>query len=104
MAKAREFWQALVGFAPHKVGEYYSEFKMDNINLGFVLNDMDDKFEGANCVPVFEFADDDLPRYIERAKELKAKIIVDGLNNPHLMSMVMADPWGNEFELSKFHD
>ena len=104
MDKAVAFWQPLLGLSPVKAGTKYSEFRVDNINLGLVLNDFGDKFEGANCVPVFEFADDELPAYIEKAKSLGGTVILDGLSDPHLLSIIVADPWGNEFELSKFHD
>ncbi len=76
---------------------------MENINLGFVLNDFNDKFQGSNCVPVFEFADAELQMYIDKLTKLGGIIILDGLEDPHLLSVVASDPWGNEFELSKFH-
>lgn len=103
MDAAVSFWKALLELTPTKSGPKYSEFRLDNINLGIVLNDFGDKFQGANCVPVFEFADDELDGYIERFTKLGGTIILDGLKNPHLLSLVVADPWGNEFELSKFH-
>lgn len=53
---------------------------------------------------MFEFEDAILPEYIERAKKLGAEIIIDGLSDPNLQSVVMRDPFGHEFELSKFHD
>ncbi len=42
--------------------------------------------------------------YIEKAKGLSSSVILDGLTNPNLWSIVFANPWGKEFELSKFHD
>lgn len=102
--KARLYWQALLKLDPVKSTAKYCEFRVENINLGLVLNDFGDKFEGANCVPVFEFSDAELSGYTERAKSLGSTVILDGLDDPHLLSVIFADPWGNEFELSKFHD
>lgn len=104
MPESVRLWKALLEDEPVKTGEKYSEFRLENINLGLVLNDFGDRFEGANCVPVFEFADDELPVYIKRAKSLNCTVILDGLTNPNLRSIVFADPWGNEFEFSRFHD
>ncbi len=103
MQAAINFWSSLLELNPRKSGPKYSEFAASNINLGLVLNDFGDKFQGANCVPVFEFADDELDSYIRKAKNLGGQVIVDGLNDPNLLSIVFADPCGNEFELSKFH-
>lgn len=104
MEAARTFWQALLNLTPHKIGARYSEFKLANINLGLLFNEMNDQWTGTNCVPVFEFADQELPYYVELAKSLGANVVFDGLDNPHIQSIVMADLWGNEFELSRFHD
>ncbi|HEY9682056.1 MAG TPA: hypothetical protein V6C86_10800 [Oculatellaceae cyanobacterium] len=104
MSQSVQLWKSLLELEPVKFGEKYSEFRLENINLGFVLNDFGDKFAGSNCVPVFEFADDELPPYIERAKSLNCSVLLDGLTNPNLRSIVFADPWGNEFEFSRFHD
>jgi len=103
MEDAVSFWQAFLELPPTKCSPKYSEFRLDNINLGFVLNDFGDGFQGSNCVPVFEFADADLKAYIDRFTKLGGTVILDGLENPDLLSLVVEDPWGNEFELSKFH-
>jgi predicted enzyme related to lactoylglutathione lyase len=104
MSKAVDFWQQLLDVKPHKTFSEWHEFMVKNLRLGLLLAEPDDKYSGSNCVPVFEFSDDELTRYIERAKVLGAKVIVDGLNDPNLLSIVFSDPFGNEFELSKFHD
>jgi predicted enzyme related to lactoylglutathione lyase len=101
---ATRFWQSILGVAPHKNSDQWREFWCGNIRLGLILNDFGDSFAGSNCVPVFEFADSDLPAYIERAKSAGAKVILEGLNDPNLLSLVLSDPFGNEFEFSKFHD
>jgi len=78
-------------------------FMTENIRLGLLLNDFNDKYTGSNCVPVFELPDDEVMQYVDRAKQLGATVIEDGLNDPELLSVVFADPFGNEFEVSKFH-
>ncbi len=104
MDKAVSFWQTILEVEPHKTGPKWHEFMVGQLRLGLLLNDFDDKFQGSNCVPVFEFADEELPAYIDRAKQAGAKVLVDGLEDPNLKSIVFQDPWGNEFELSRFHD
>jgi catechol 2,3-dioxygenase-like lactoylglutathione lyase family enzyme len=104
MEKAVEFWKGFLGVEPHKKFDEWHEFMAGNVRLGLLLNDFDDKFSGCNCVPVFEFADEELGTYIERAKKLGATVVQDGLDDPNLLSVVFKDPFGNEFEASKFHD
>ena len=104
MERAVEFWQGLLGIKPHKSSPTWHEFLVGSLRLGLLLNDFDDQCKGSNCVPVWEFSDEELPAYIERAKSLGAKVLVDGLTDANLKSFVFADPFGNEFELSRFHD
>lgn len=104
MKKAVKFWSSLLGMKPHKKFAQWHEFMVGNVRLGLLLNDFGDKFSGCNCVPVFEFSDKQLTKYIERAKKSGAKIVVDGLDDPDLKSVVFSDPFGNQFEMSKFHD
>jgi len=104
MPKAVAFWQSFLGIAPHKMFAGWHEFMTDNIRLGLLLNDFNDKYTGSNCVPVFELPDNQVMEYVDRAKSLGAKVIEDGLNDPELLSVVFSDPFGNEFEVSKFHD
>ena len=96
------FWNALLKTARHKNFADWKEIWCGNIRLGFLK--LDEKNNGSNCVPVFECDDTDLNQYIERAIKLGATMIEDGRSNPKLLSAVMRDPFGNEFELSKFHD
>jgi hypothetical protein len=49
--------------------------------------------------PGFELAPTELAASIERAKSLGATIVLDGLANPQMNSIVMAAPSGHEFEL-----
>ena len=101
---AAAFWEELLQTKPHKYFERWAEFWCGNIRLGLLLNDFNDTFQGSGCVPVFELEDDVLALYITRAKKLGAKVVLDGLDNPQLKSIVFRDPFGHEFELSKFHD
>ncbi len=103
MAKAARFWKEFIGTKPIKASDRYHEWRIQELNFGLVLNDFDDKWTGANCVPVFEFADDEVLAWVNKAKSLGAKVILEALDNPELLSVIMSDPWGNEFELSKFH-
>ncbi len=104
MDTAVAFWGALLGVKAHKTSPSWHEFMSGTLRIGLLLNDFEETASGANCVPVFECADDELEIYIRRAKKLGAKVIVDGLLDPKLLSVVFADPFGNEFEISKFHD
>lgn len=104
MPKAVAFWQGLLRIEPHKRYPEWHEFMVGTLRLGLWLNDCGDSYTGSNCVPVWEFDDAVLPQYIERAKSLGATVVVDGLDNPKLKSVVFRDPFGNEFELSRFHD
>jgi catechol 2,3-dioxygenase-like lactoylglutathione lyase family enzyme len=102
-AKACDFWSTLLLTAPHKDFDSWKEINCGNIRLGFLQNP-GDVVTGSSCVPVFEFSDDALPAYIERARALGAQVVVDGLNDPHMKSIAFRDPFGHEFELSRFHD
>jgi len=104
MEKSRRFWQTFLGMEPVKSSGRYSEFKVGNINLGLVLNDFGAQFSGANCTPVFEFDDSDVLSFIERAKALGAEVLLDALHDDAIKGVVFRDPFGNEFEVTRFHD
>lgn len=42
---------------------------------------------------------DTLNKYIERAKELGARVVADNFKDPDLNSIVLADPYENKFEI-----
>jgi predicted enzyme related to lactoylglutathione lyase len=102
MKKAVEFWEQFLGIKPHKTFDEWHEFMLENIRLGLLLH-TEDKTKGSNCVPVFEFKDEEVLSYVEKAKRLGATEIFNGLEDPDILSITFADPWGNEFEVSKFH-
>ena len=101
---AAQFWEDLLQIKPHKYFDRWAEFWCGNIRLGLLLNDFNDEFQGSGCVPVFEFEDGVLQEYIKRAKKLGATVVIDGLDNPNMKSIAFRDPFGHEFELSRFHD
>ncbi len=104
MKKAVKFWKSLLGIKLNKESKKWCEFKIKDVRFGLLLNDFGDKYSGSNCVPVFEFDDNEIHKYIEKAKKLGAKVIVDGLKDKSLKGVVFSDPFGNEFEICKFHD
>jgi predicted enzyme related to lactoylglutathione lyase len=104
MQKAVAFWKGFLRIEPHKTSDSWHEFMIGELRLGILLAESSDRYSGSNCVPVFEFADDEVGIFIDKAKRLGATVIIDGMNDPNLLSVVFEDPSGNEFEVSKFHD
>lgn len=104
MDQAKKFYSEFLEMEPVKEGNVWCEFKLNNINFGLRLNDFGDKWEGANFVPVFEFMESEVFKYITLAKKLGATLVVDALEDTQMLSVVMRDPFGNEFEISKFHE
>jgi catechol 2,3-dioxygenase-like lactoylglutathione lyase family enzyme len=104
MQAAVNFWRQFLKMEPVKQFEKYSEFKLSNINLGLVLNDFGDSFTGANCSVVFEFREDEVFEFIDRANALGATVVLDALNDENIKGVVFRDPFGNEFEVTRFHD
>jgi hypothetical protein len=104
MMAAVEFWRHFLKIEPVKQFDKYSEFKLSNINLGLVLNDFGDNFTGANCSVVFEFGDDEVLEFIERAKTLGATVVLDALDDENIKGVILRDLFGNEFEVTRFHD
>lgn len=100
--KSIKFWKDFLQMEPHKTFDDWHEFALPNINLGFVRLDTSES-TGSNCVPVFEFGDDEVHEWIGRAKDLGATVLFDELENPEILSVIFKDPDGNEFEISKFH-
>jgi hypothetical protein len=99
MAGAVAFWSSFLLQEPAKKSSHWSEFVLGDVRLGLLLNDFDEEIRGNSCVPVFELAPAELPEYMARAKGLGATVVLDGLANPQMNSIVMATPGGQEFEL-----
>ncbi|UTH73689.1 VOC family protein [Chromobacterium sp. IIBBL 290-4] len=106
MEAERAFWQAFLLSEPSKSGSHWSEFALDGARLGLLLNDFGEKIAGSGAVPVFEFEAGDLPSAIARAQSAGALVVLDGLDNPQMNSIVLSTPGGHEFELCncRLHD
>jgi hypothetical protein len=105
MEKAVAFWAAVFRSEPHKNSQYWSEFRCENINFGLLwMEGFETLKDRSNCVPVFELSDAELENIKNHAVASGAVVIVDITEHPDKMSYVLADPFGNEFELTRFHD
>ncbi len=100
---ARTFWETFLGLKPSKSSAMWCEFRLENINFALLLNDYGDEVKGSNVVPVFEFAESEIGKAVEKAKALDCTVVLDGLANPDMKSIVLRDPSGNEFEISQIH-
>jgi len=101
---AQQFWQQFLNQTPRVVvnGEW-SEFRLGDARLGLMLVDEKDSFVGSNCTPVFEYTDMEIHYYIDKAKSLGAEVVYEGLSDPKVKGVILRDPVGNEFELSRLH-
>jgi hypothetical protein len=105
MEKSLAFWQGFFGKIPSKRSQYWSEFKCDNINFGLLWEETYKVLKDqSNFVPVFEFRDEELESMKELALSLGASICIDINDHPDKKSYVLLDPFGNEFEVTRFHD
>lgn len=102
MNESISFWEKFLGFPPHKKSNYWSEFKCENINLGLIAEN--NNANRSSCVPVFEVRANELENTKQRALDFGATIYVDITKHPDKQSYVLKDPFGNEFEITKFHD
>jgi hypothetical protein len=100
------FWRTLLQSEPIKASAHWSEFMVAGTRIGFLLNDFDEQLSGCSSVPVFEVDDGEMTTTIARAKHAGATVVLDGLGNPKMNSIVLASPGGHEFELCncKVHD
>ncbi|SRR5665213_1261799 len=103
METARTFWESFLGLKPSKNSTNWCQFDLENINFALLLDVFDDEVKGSNTVPVFELPENEIPKVMEKAKALGCVVVIDGLLNPDMQSIVLKDPSGNEFEISKFH-
>ncbi len=105
MEKAVDFWKLFLSSDPTKKSQYWSEFRCDNINLGLLWTEgFEIGKDQSNFVPVFELKDSELEVVKDRAISRGGRIVVDIKDHPDKKSYVLCDPFGNEFELTKFHD
>lgn len=99
--ESAKFWQAFIGAAPLKDFEGWVEFMIAGVRFAIMKRDDGQAVGVNNCVPVFELRETEISAYVERAKSLGATVLVDGLEDPEMLSIAMQDPSGNEFEMSK---
>ena len=105
MEESVNFWGKVLAIEPHKKSEYWSEFKCDNINFGLLKMDgFEVGKDKSNFVPVFEVSEDEFEAVVSRVRSLNPDIIVDLNDHPDGKSYVFADPFGHEFEVTKFSD
>ncbi|CAE6701706.1 hypothetical protein R69658_03344 [Paraburkholderia aspalathi] len=104
MERAATFWESLLERSPTRKSERWTEFLLGEVRFGLLLNDFGDEFVGSGCVPVFEFDASALHTFLSRAKALGATVVLDGLNDETMKSIVLASPDGHEFELCTCHD
>lgn len=104
MQQAKFFWQDLFLVQPSKNSKNWVEFNIDGVRLGLLLNDFGDNFSGSNMVPVFELADETYRALKEKIKQQKIAVVIEEENHPDKQSMVLNDPFGNEFEITRRHD
>ena len=79
---------------------------MGEINLGFLKLGRASGSSRPPCVPVFEVDSDAAASTIERAKALGAYAVVEGEDHPDYpeTAAVLIDPFGNEFQVTSYHE
>ncbi len=101
---AKSFWVSFLEQQPSKSSSNWCSFRLENLNFSLLLNDYGDELKGSNSVPVFELDEGEIEQVVQKAKTLGAVVILDGLADPKMKSIVLKDPLGNEFEVSLSHD
>lgn len=104
MKRSVTFWESLLKLSPSRKSERWTEFTVGEVRLGLLLNDFGDELVGSACVPVFEFDAFGLKDFLNRAKALGATIVLDGLDDETMKSIVLLGPDGHEFELCACHE
>lgn len=97
-------WKRHSERSPNRKSERWTEFSPGEVRVGLLLNDFGDEFVGSGCVPVLEFDVSALHTFLNRAKALGATVVLDGLNDEAMKSIVLISPDGHEFELCTCHD
>ena len=93
------FWRKLLESEPTKSSSHWSEFLLAGQRIGFLLNDFGEELVGCSSVPVLEVDEGTMEAAVSRAKNAGAVVVLDGLSNPKMNSIVLASPGGHEFEL-----
>jgi len=102
--QAEQFWSGLLDAKPTKSYETWREFLIHGTRLALLADSGATQLQQSRCVPVFEIPDEEMLICISKAKSLGATIVFDALDDPAVKSIVLADPFGNEFELCKLHN
>ena len=58
MAAEVSFWRALLEAEPTKSSTHWSEFMVNGVRMGFLLNDFGEQLVGSSSVPVLEIDDE----------------------------------------------
>jgi hypothetical protein len=101
MGDALAFWSALFQREPLKHSARWSEFVLGDVRIGLLFNDFGETTPGQGCVPVFELDNGEVDRLLERALQLGATVVFDGLADPAMNGIVLSSPGGQEFELHR---
>jgi hypothetical protein len=104
MERSATFWKSLSKLSLSRKSERWAEFAAGEVRIGLLLNDFDDELVGSACVPVFEFDAFGLKDFLNRAKALGATVVLDGLDDESMKSIVLSDPEGHAFELCSCHE
>ena len=104
--EAVSWWSDVLGCEPTKRLPMWREFRVGEINLGFLRLEPGMEVGRPSCVPVFEFADAEIEARIAAAKSAGALVVLEGEEHPDhpRPAAVLVDPFGNEFEFTCLHD
>jgi predicted enzyme related to lactoylglutathione lyase len=99
----KTFYSSLFDIQPkaNKDSDEWVEFDFGNINFSLIPLD-NEKWNGSNCVPVFEFSATEIKNLKRKVVAFGGKII--GEDYEGIPSAFCSDIEGNEFEITSFHD
>ena len=97
-----QWWQEFLGTQPTKAFPQWHEFRIGEMNLGFLKYQHASDGARSVCVPVFQVPDDEVAERINQAKRLGARAVLEGEDHPDYpkTAAVLVDPFGNEFEVT----
>jgi len=101
VAATAGFWGRLLEREVDASYEDWMEYKVGDVRIAFIK---ETPATGSNCVPVFEMPREMIANSVQHALEIGARIVLNGLDDPEVRSIVLEDPFGNEFEFTMFHD
>jgi len=98
MEVERAFWTKFLNATPK-----ISESDWVELKAGDALITLLPGQSGSGPQPVFEYSEIEMHYYIQKAQDLGATLVEEGLNNPRIRGAVLRDPEGNEFQVSRGH-